>query len=169
MRAGVVYESLWGNTATIARAVADGWGSDAVALSTADATPERLSGADLLVAGAPVFAFHLSSERAREDIRARPTPGAPPPDLSAPSLRTWLDALPEGSGLCAGFDTRVRGPFGKGSPTILRMLQAKGYRALVPPEGFVVQGKYGPLRSGETERATQWGAHLRAMAGAAQS
>ena len=167
MRAVVVYESLWGNTAAVARAIAGGLGGDAVALSTAEVDAERVAEADLIVAGAPVFAFQLSSERARGDIRDHPQPGAPTPDLAAPSLRSWLDSLPDGTALCAGFDTRVRGPFGKGSPTILRELQAKGYRPLTPPEGFIVQGKYGPLRPGEIERAAQWGERLRALAAGA--
>ncbi len=165
MRAVVVYESLWGNTAAVAQAIAGALGPDAVALNTADASPDRIAGADLIVAGAPVFAFQLSTERVRDDIRDHPQPGAPtPPDLTAPSLRSWISSLPDGSTLVAGFDTRVRGPFGKGSPTILRELQAKGYRPLTRPEGFIVQGKYGPLRPGEIERAAQWGERLRELA-----
>jgi len=164
MRAVVVYESLWGNTAAVARAVAEGIGGDAVALSTADADAGRVAAADLIVAGGPVFAFQLSSERARDDIRDHPQPGAPEPNLSAPSLRTWIASLPDGRTLVAAFDTRVRGPFGKGSPTILSELQSRGYRPLTRPEGFIVQGKYGPLRPGEIERARQWGEQLRDLA-----
>jgi hypothetical protein len=156
-----VYESLWGNTAAIAGAIAEGVGPGARALSTAEATEEMLGGADLIVAGAPVFAFHMSSDRARQDIAAHPEPGAPKPNLSHPSLRSWLDALAPGTGQCAAFDTQVRGPFGKGAPAIAQALQAKGYHLAEPPQGFVVSGKYGPLRPGERERATQWGERLR--------
>ena len=156
----VVFESLWGNTAAIARAIAEGLGADAVALSTAEATADRVAGASLVVAGAPVFAFHLSSDRMREEIRSHPEAGAPDPDLTHPSLQSWLASLPEGDAPCAAFDTQVRGPFGKGAPTIARALEAKGYRLIAPPEGFLVKGKLGPLRPGELERATQWGRHL---------
>jgi flavodoxin len=41
MKAIVVYESLWGSTAAVARAIADGLGSGARALSTAETTPRR--------------------------------------------------------------------------------------------------------------------------------
>lgn len=156
----VVFESLWGNTASVARAIAEGLGPGAVALSTADAAPDMVADAGLLVAGAPVFAFHLSSDQLREQIRDHPDRGAPEPDLSHPSLQSWLDALPEGSIPCAAFDTQVRGPFGKGAPTIARALQAKGYRLIAPPEGFIVKGKQGPLRAGELDRARAWGEHL---------
>lgn len=168
MKAVVVYESLWGNTAAVARAVAEGIGEGAVALPTKNAGAEAVAGADLIVAGGPVFAFHLSSERTRNDIREHPEPGSPAPDLSGPSIRAWLDALPAGSAGFASFDTEVRGPFGKGAPTIAKELEAKGYRRLAKPEGFIVQGKYGPLKDGELDRARRWGETLRgAVEGAA--
>lgn len=164
MKAVVVYESLWGNTATVARAIAEGISPDTPALSTAQATPDRVADADLIVAGAPVFAFHLSSDRSREDIRRNP-PKGPAPDLSHPAMRSWLDALPAGSGRSAAFDTQVKGPFGKGAPAIAEALEAKGYARLAEPQGFVVKGKVGPLRDGETERARAWGAELARLMG----
>lgn len=160
MKAVVVYESLWGNTAAIAGAIAEGLGAGALAMSTAEASPEMVGDADLVVAGGPVFAFHLSSDHARGSIQAHPEPGAPEPDLSHPSMRSWLEALPAGSAPCAAFDTHVRGPFGKGAPTVAKELEAKGYRLVAPPAGFIVTGKYGPLREGELGRARQWGEQL---------
>ena len=64
MKAVVVYESLWGNTAAIARAIAEGIGPDAAALSTDEATGDALAGADLVVAGAPLLGFNLPTESA---------------------------------------------------------------------------------------------------------
>ena len=113
MKAVVVYESLWGNTAEVARAIAEGIAPEARALSTAEATNEAITGADLIVAGAPVLGFKLPTEQMRQG--ARTNPGGKPPrpaDLSHPSMRSWLDAVPAGQGLSAAFDTQVRGPFG---------------------------------------------------------
>lgn len=164
----VVYESLWGNTAAVASAIAAGLGDGAQALRTSEATAEVVARAELIVAGGPVFAFQLSSDRSRADIGAHPALGMPEPDLSGPSLRAWLDALPAGSAKCAAFDTQVRGPFGKGAPTIAQAMQAKGYQLIASPEGFMVAGKYGPLRPGELDRARQWGDSLRrSLAGSA--
>jgi len=59
MKAVVVYESLWGNTAAVARAIADGIGPEAQALSTAEAIGEALTGVDLIIAGSPVLGFRL--------------------------------------------------------------------------------------------------------------
>lgn len=164
MKALVVYESLWGNTAAVARAIAEGIGESARVLSTAEAAGEDLDSVDLIVAGAPVFGFKLSSDRMREGIRAKPGKG-PAPDLTCPTLRSWLDALPAGHGRSAAFDTQVRGPFGSGAPEIAKALEAAGYSRLTSPAGFIVKGRHGPLREGEIERAREWGAELaRSMA-----
>ena len=166
MKAMVVYESLWGNTAAVARAIAEGIGPDARALSTAEATSEALSGVDLVVAGSPVLGFKLPTDKMREG--ARTNPGGKPPrpaDLSHPSMRSWLDALPTGHGRSAAFDTQVRGPFGKAAPTIAEALEKAGYARLADPVGFTVAGKFGPLRKGELERARRWGSELAAAMG----
>ena len=72
MKAVVVYESLWGNTAAVARAIAEGIGPDASALTTDAATPDVVEGADLIVAGAPVLGFSLASEKMRQSVAALP-------------------------------------------------------------------------------------------------
>ena len=154
MKAVVVYESLWGNTAVVARAVAEGIGEGAVALPTKDAGADELAGADLIVAGGPVFAFHLSSERSRHDIAEHPEPGAPAPDLSGPSIRAWLDELPAGTAAFASFDTEVRGPFGKGAPTIAKELEGKGLPECGQAGGVHRAGQVRPAE-GRRTRARQ--------------
>ena len=160
MKALVVYESLWGNTAAVAAAIAGGLGAEARALSTAEAVGPALAEVDLIVAGAPVLAFKLPTEKMREGLRATP-PGAPAPaDLSHPSMGSWLEALPAGHGRAAAFDTQVRGPFGSAAPAISKALEHAGYQSIAKPVGFIVKGKFGPLRDGELERARAWGEEL---------
>lgn len=48
MKAVLVYESLWGNTAAIARAVAKGIGPEPTALTTGEASAEAIAGANLV-------------------------------------------------------------------------------------------------------------------------
>lgn len=160
MKAVVVYESLWGNTAKVAGAIAEGIGPDAKAMSTGEATPEVIADVDLIVAGSPVFAFKMSTEPMRESIRKNPGPAPAPPDFSHPAMATWLESLPGGTAAAAAFDTEARGPFGKAAPTIARSLEAAGYRLIGKPTGFYVTGKYGPLREGELDRARAWGREL---------
>jgi hypothetical protein len=160
MKAVVVYESLWGNTAAVARAIAEGIGPEARALSTAEATGAAIADLDLIVAGAPVIVFSLPSDRIRENIRANPGDGPAPPDLSHPSMRSWLDALPEGHGRSAAFETRIRWSPGGATGGIARRLERAGYRPVAKAQRFIVKGRYGPLRDGELERARLWGGEL---------
>jgi len=160
MKAVVVYESLWGNTAAIARAIAEGLGPEARALSTAEASGAAIADAHLVVAGAPVVGFTLPTDKIREAVGANPGRAPAPPNLSHPSMRSWLEALPEGHGRSAAFETRIRGPWGSATPRIVRGLERAGYPPVVKPRSFIVTGAYGPLRDGELERARLWGAEL---------
>ncbi len=159
MKAIVVYESLWGNTAAIANAIAEGIGPDAKALHTDEAVASELADADLIVAGAPVIAFRLPTDTIRASI-AGDREAPEPADLAHPSMRNWLGALPPGSGRAAVFETRISWSPGGSTRAISKGLEKAGYRVVAKPARFVVRGKYGPLRDGEVERARRWGAEL---------
>jgi hypothetical protein len=173
MKAIVVYESLWGNTAAVAQAVAEGLGAGARALSTAEASADTLVGVDLIVAGAPVHSLSLPTEASREMARTGGVgPGTAPPDLSHPAMRSWLAGLAYGRGRSAAFETRVEAWYGRGAaPLILRGLERAGYRRLTGARGFFVTGHRivptanGVLRRGEVDRAREWGAQLASMMG----
>jgi hypothetical protein len=160
MKAIVVYESYWGNTAAVARAIAEGLGPDARALSTTEATGAIIADADLIVAGSPVIAFSLPTEKMRESLRANPGKAPAPPDLSHPSLRSWLDGLAKGHGRAAAFETRVRLSPGGATSAIVRGLENAGFSPVAEAQRFIVKGKFGPLRDGELDRARQWGSDL---------
>ena len=159
-KAVVVYESLWGNTAAIARAIAEGIGPEAHALTTDAASAEAIAKADLIVAGAPVLGFSLASDQMRDSVARSEVDAPTPPDLAHPSMRSWLDSMPPGRGTAAAFETRIwwspRGATGD----IESRLKKAGYRTIAKAGKFVVKDKYGPLREGEVERARQWGKQL---------
>jgi hypothetical protein len=171
MKVIVVYESLWGSTAAVARALAEGFGHNARAMSTAEASSDAVAGADLIIAGAPVHSLSLPSEKTRQWATQGLGPDGAPPDLSHPMMRTWIEQLPKAKGRAAAFDTRVHAWYGRGAaPKILDSLRHAGYQPLASPRGFYVTGHpvlprtNGVLRDGEAERARQWGSELaRAM------
>ncbi|HEX2470013.1 MAG TPA: hypothetical protein VHK05_05440 [Candidatus Limnocylindrales bacterium] len=162
MHAVVVYESFWGNTAAVARAIADGMGPDAAAMTTDDATPEVISAADLLVVGGPVVGFRLATAAVRDGL-ARETGAPAPADTTHRSMRSWLEVLPPGNAAVAAFETRFRWSPGGAIGTITQEMERAGYRPIAKQK-FLVTGKYGPLKSGELERARQWGAELASAA-----
>lgn len=60
----------------------------------------------------------------------------------------------------AAFDTRLTtkwvGIFGYAAGRIAESLKRNGGMLIVPPEGFFVKGRKGPLQKGELERAAGW-------------
>ncbi len=159
MYAIVVYESFWGNTAAVARAIAEGLGEGARALATDEATDDVVRAADLIVAGAPVIAFNLANDKMRaglidDDKAPRPA------DLAHPSMRSWLEALPRGRGRSAAFETRIWWSPRGATSAIEQRLERAGYPRLTKARKFVVSGTYGPLREGELEAARAWGTEL---------
>lgn len=172
----VVYESAFGNTREIAEAVADGareGGPDArvAVLGVAEATPDRIGDAALVVAGGPTHMRGMSKASSRRKaLQATENaaagsghrPGAAPA-AGGPGVREWLDALPRPprGRMAAAFDTRLPFPLAGGAARpIARELRRHGYDVAARPMGFVVDGAQGPLRAGERDRARAWGAGL---------
>ncbi len=169
MGALVVFESMYGNTALVAQAIARGIGGDARAVTTDVATPELVSAVSLLVVGAPVHAMSLPTDDSRESAAKQSATADVRADLDHPSVRAWFESLPAGSGPAAAFDTRVRGPLGfGGNRAIERRLRDLGYSIAAPGEGFKVRMKSDSpergslLLEGELERAAAWGTSLAA-------
>lgn len=160
MKAVVVYESHWGNTAAVARAIAEGLGGGTRALTTSEAKGETLAGVDLVVAGAPIIGFQLPTEKMLQDMAAKPGKAPKPPDMSHPSMRAWLEALPAGRGGAAAFETGFKLSLGGAKSSILKGLERAGYRQAAKGQRFLVHGSYGPVRDGELDRARAWGAEL---------
>ena len=160
MKAIVVYESLWGNTAAVAHAIAEGIGPDVPALSTAEATGVLMDDLDLIVTGAPLLAFRLPTENVRNNLGPHEKKAPTPPDLSHPSMRSWLKTLPEGTGRSAAFETGFTWSPGSAPKTMLSKLERAGYAKLERGRRFIVEDTYGPLRDGELELARAWGEEL---------
>jgi flavodoxin len=153
VKALVVYDSQYGNTEQVARAIAEALGGSAVRAGQASAG--NVKEHELLVVGSP-------------------TQGGQP----TAAVRAFLKAIParglEGVGVAA-FDTRIAaqdsglflkllmGVIGYAAGKIEKSLVTKGGRRVAVAEGFIVTGKEGPLGQGELERAAAW---VRTLAGA---
>ncbi|HYJ74678.1 MAG TPA: hypothetical protein VEV65_03720, partial [Kineosporiaceae bacterium] len=162
MRALVVHESLYGNTAAIAEAVAEGLAQarpdvEVRRLPAAQVgTPGPLQDLDLLVVGCPTHAWHMSSVRSRtaqvtKDRREFPD-RSHDPDAEAAGVREMLPVITAGApGVrAAAFDTRLDSRFAGGAAKgLARELRKAGAVVVGRPTGFVVTGMTGPLREGE--------------------
>ena len=169
MRALVVYESMYGNTRTIAQRIAEGLSSHlAVDIVEVGVAPQQL-GEDigLVVAGGPTHAFGMSRPGTREKAAAtRPKDSLVSQGIG---IREWLAALPRGQAgvAAAAFDTSINKPRlpGRASAAAAKHLRKLGFRQVVPAEAFFVIGGEGPLLDGEEERARRWGEALGSKVG----
>ena len=161
----IVFESMFGNTAHLARAVGHGLraaGVETVLVDAATTTaPERVA-ADLLVLAAPTHAMSLSDATTRADAVRQ---GARP-DNCCTGLREWLVHAhpdPRADVRVAAFDTRAHRhdpePDGAAA-SALAMARLQGFWPCAPPQVFHVTDVGGPLAPGEMERATAWGRGL---------
>lgn len=163
MRVLVVYESMFGNTEAVARAVAEGL-SGRMDVELHEVSTATISDrADLIVAGGPTHAFSLSRPSTREEAIAQ---GATRGNEGV-GLREWLGDLPRATQneAFAAFDTRVdkvRRLPGSAAAKAARIARRLGY-APAGQESFYVTDTMGPLVHGELERGRAWGAQLGAQ------
>jgi len=133
----VIYDSVHGNTEKIARAIGNTLGGDAKVVRVSEVGQLTADALDLLLVGSPTHG-------------GRPTP----------EIQALLDRMPVKGVKVAVFDTRfetrVVRLFGYAAPRMADGLKANGANVIVPPEGFIVKGKRGPLKEGELERAAAW-------------
>ncbi|TRO49871.1 flavodoxin family protein [Candidatus Bathyarchaeota archaeon] len=140
MKALIVYDSVYGNTEKIARAIGDAIAGEVEVHRAGEVNVSELDAFDLIVVGSPTHG-------------GRPTP----------AVRGFIDEAPASAlkGVnVAAFDTRSPAKwariFGFAAGRIGDSLKRKGGKLVVPPEPFFVEGTEGPLKEGELERATGW-------------
>jgi len=168
MKALVIYESMFGSTEAIARAIADGL-RETFDVTVADVGTMPLAfGMDLLVVGGPTHAFGMSRPSTREQAAQQ---GAVRPHAVDIGIREYLDCSPTLTGMsAAAFDTKVDKPFLPGSAAhrAQRQLRRLGCHIVLPAQSFLVGGTTGPLKVREEERAREWGTALAATVTAAR-
>lgn len=166
MRALVIYESMYGNTRSVAEAIGDGLFERAEVTVMEVGTAPLAVPVDvgLLVVGGPTHAFGMSRASTREDAA---THTSAPIVSSRIGVREWLDELarPEHRVAFASFDTHVDTPriiksAGSAAGPIGRHLAKLGCERVSSPEHFWVSDMLGPLREGELDRAREWGRAL---------
>ena len=140
MKALIVYDSVYGNTEKIARAIGGAITGEVKVLRVGEVNYSELKTLDLLIVGSP-------------------TQGG----ITTPAIQDFLNKVSEsdikGINVAAfdtRFSTRLVGIFGYAAGRIADSLKKKVGTLILSPEGFFVKGKEGPLKEGELERAASW-------------
>lgn len=152
MKALVAYDSAYGNTEQVARAIGNALGpqEDVQTLRVGDVKPGQLTGLSLLVVGCPTQKFSPTGATTRL-LKGIPQGGLKGVKVAAFDTR-FTEAEVERVKILA-FLVRI---FGYAAEPIADRLQKKGGELAVPPEPFYVSDTEGPLLEGELERAGEW-------------
>ena len=157
MKALVIFESFFGNTEKIARAVAEGLAAhcEVTVLRVADAQPEQFKAFDLVVIGSPTRGFR-PSDGTKALLKALPASALQGVKIAA--FDTRMD-VKEANNAFLTFMERI---FGYAAEPIGKALARAGGTQADLPQGFIVLASEGPLRDGELDRAAAWGEKLAA-------
>lgn len=140
MKVLIVYDSVYGNTEKIAKAIGDAITGEVKVLRAGEVDSSKLKTFNLLIVGSP-------------------TQGGRPTRAIQDFLNRISESTIEGINVAA-FDTRLTSRFvrifGYAAERIAKSLKKSHGTLIAPPEGFFVKGKEGPLKEGELERASMW-------------
>ena len=155
MKALVIYDSVFGNTEKIARAIGAALGTpdEVPVLQVGSVTPAQLEGLDVLFVGSPTRGFR-PTETLAELLKRIPPKALKGIRVAAFDTRLKADELKS-----AGVRFIVKAG-GYAAKRIAEGLTKAGGNLIVPPEGFYVEDTEGPLKPGELERATRWAGGL---------
>ena len=140
MKTLVVYDSVYGNTEKIARAIGEALTGEVEVVHASTANSSGLDAYGLLVVGGPTHAGR-ATEAVKDFLKNIPASAIAGTNVAA-------------------FDTRLTSRwvriFGFAARRIASSLEKLGGKLAVPPEPFYVDGSEGPLSEGEVERAADW-------------
>ncbi len=140
MKALIVYDSVYGNTEKIVKAIGGVITGEVRVLRVDEANPAELESVDLLIVGSPTQGGRQTK-----------------------AIQEFLGKIPANAlknVSVASFDTRLKTKlvkvFGYAAGRVADGLKDRGGNLIAPTEGFFVKSTKGSLLDGELERAAGW-------------
>jgi flavodoxin len=140
MKTLVIYDTLYGYTEKIARAIGAAVEGEVKVVKVGEALADEVAAYDFIFVGSPTQGGRHTK-----------------------ALQAFLKEIPADAlknKQAAAFDTRMKSMwvklFGWAANHIAEVLKEKGASMVAPGEGFLVKTGKGPLVDGEEERATAW-------------
>jgi len=150
LKALIIYDSKFGNTEKIARAIGEAVTplGEAKVVQVGEANPSQLSSIDFLMIGSPTHAG--GATRAIKEF-LRKIPANALENVRVASFDTRFSAKDKGIGARIVLEI-----FRYAAGRIATILEYKGGYLAMVPEGFIIENSEGPLKKGELERAAIW-------------
>jgi flavodoxin len=144
MKVLIVYDSQFGNTEKVAKAIAAALGTkEDIHVLRADAVKaEDMKGLDILVIGSPIHAWG-------------PTKGI---KSFMKSLEPEILSGVRAAAFDTGYPSRMAGSAAK---KIEKALSKAGCSIVAPARKFIVTGSKGPLADGELDKAAAWAKEIK--------
>ena len=155
MKVLIVYDSVFGNTEKVARAIGAALGANGQVdtLPVSQVTVDKMHGLHLLIVGSPTRSFR-PTPAVSQFLKALPNNHLAGIQVATVDTRIWLNTID------SSVFRFVVNKGGYAANTIATALKKKGGNLLTPPEGFLVTGEQGPLKEGELERAAEWAGQI---------
>ncbi len=146
----IIYDSKFGNTEKVARAIAQAVTplGEVKVLRTSEANPSKLASIDFLIIGSPTHAGR-PTRAIKEFLKKIPANALK--NVGVTSFDTRFSAKDKGTGVRILLKV-----LGYAAGRITNSLKGKGGYLAAEPEGFIVEDSEGPLKKGELERTASW-------------
>lgn len=156
MKTLIIFDSFFGNTEKIGRAIAKAFSSNehTVIKRCKEAAPKELAQFELIIAGSPTRGFR-PTEEITNLLKGIGTNGLTNCQVAVFDTRVVLEMF-KSKLLRKTIDTG-----GYAANKLARVFKKKGASLIIEPEGFFVMDTEGPLKEGELERAEKWGKTIR--------
>ena len=144
MKVLIVYDSQFGNTEKLAKAIAVALGSkeDIHVLRVNTVKEEDMKGLDILIVGSPIHAWGPT-----KSIKS-----------FMKSLRPEILSGVRAAAFDTGYPSRIAGSAAK---SIEKALSKAGCSIVVPARKFIVTGNKGPLAGSELDNAAAWAKEIK--------
>ncbi len=152
----IIYDSVYGNTEKIARAIGNSlqMHGQVELVRVGEVNPGMLVGIDLVVVGSPTQQFR-ATEAMRTFLKSLSPNQLKGMRVAAFDTRLTQEWINQRATL--GFFEKI---FGYAAERIAKELKQKGGNLVVAGEAFYVEGMEGPLVAGEEQHAGEWAQKL---------
>ena len=158
MKTIIAYDSMFGNTEKVARAIGSIFEEteDSLTMHVESIQPRHMEDVEILILGSPTRKFQ-ATPAALDFIRKIPINRCNQLRFATFDTRVALGDIN------SAFLKKMMGMFGYAAEPLAKILRKKGANQLINSEGFYVNDTEGPLKEDELKRAKEWAREIKGL------